>query len=48
MAYLGNARALFQSDNVKVKGRSAWFLWRGAYVSMAISWRNKVLIPVYW
>ena len=49
MAYLGNARGLFQTDGHKgIKGRSAWIIWRGAYVSMAISWRNKVLIPIYW
>ena len=49
MAYIGGARGLFQSaGHTGIKGRSAWLLWRGAYVSMAISWRNKVLIPVYW
>lgn len=49
MAYIGGARGLFQSaGHTTIKGRSAWLLWRGAYVSMAISWRNKVLIPIYW
>jgi hypothetical protein len=23
-------------------------IWRGAYLTQTISWRNKVLIPVYW
>jgi len=29
-------------------GRMTWLLWRSAYFSMAVSTRNKLLIPMYW
>lgn len=49
LAYLGNSKGLFQIGNGgKIKGRTAWLLWRGAYLTMSVSWRNKVLIPTYW
>ena len=31
-----------------LKGRTAWLVWRGAYLSMSLSWRNRVLMMVYW
>lgn len=27
---------------------AAWLVWRGAYLTQTISWRNKLLIPIYW
>ena len=49
MTYLGNAKGLVQTGNdSKIAGRSAWLIWRGAYLTMSVSWRNKILIPVYW
>ncbi|KAK9475948.1 hypothetical protein V1514DRAFT_338343 [Lipomyces japonicus] len=48
MAYLGGWRAIMQGSNNEVKGRTAWLLWRGAYFSMSVSIKNKILIPVYW
>lgn len=49
MAYLGDSKGLFQTgDGGKIKGRTAWLMWRGAYMTMSVSWRNKVLIPTYW
>jgi len=49
MAYLGNWNAIMQSGGVgNVSGRAAWVLWRGAYLTKSVSWRNKVLIPIYW
>jgi NADH dehydrogenase FAD-containing subunit len=48
MAYLGNWNALLQRSGGDVSGRFAWFLWRSAYLTKAVSWRNKVLIPLYW
>lgn len=49
MAYIGNWRAIMQSGGGgNVSGRAAWLIWRGAYLTKAVSWRNKVLIPVYW
>lgn len=29
-------------------GRLAWLIWRSAYFSMAVSIKNKILIPMYW
>lgn len=50
MTYIGNAKAMFQTGEYKrtVTGLSAFLLWRGAYLTMALSWRNKLLIPMYW
>lgn len=48
MAYIGNWNAIFQSGGADISGRFAWFIWRGAYLTKSVSWRNKVLIPVYW
>ena len=50
MTYLGNAKGLVQTEGVvgDISGRVAWLIWRGAYLTMSVSWRNKVLIPVYW
>ncbi|KAB8345821.1 hypothetical protein FH972_022876 [Carpinus fangiana] len=50
MAYLGNWRALVQGGSGfgNISGRTAWIIWRGAYLMMALSWKNRILIPVYW
>lgn len=48
MAYLGNWNAILQSSGGDISGRTAWFLWRSAYLTKAVSWRNKILIPTYW
>ncbi|KAI9847313.1 MAG: hypothetical protein M1837_002900 [Sclerophora amabilis] len=49
MAYLGSRRAAVGTGNDKeITGRAAWLLWRSAYVGLAVSWRNRILIPVYW
>jgi NADH dehydrogenase len=48
MAYVGNWNAILQSQGGDISGRVAWFIWRGAYLTKSISWRNKILIPVYW
>lgn len=48
MAYLGNWNAILQSQGGDISGRLAWFIWRGAYLTKSVSWRNKILIPVYW
>ncbi|KAI0221326.1 hypothetical protein L0F63_002713, partial [Massospora cicadina] len=33
---------------IKQAGRLAWLIWRSAYMSKSVSWRNRLLIPVYW
>ena len=49
MAYLGNSKGLFQTGGgSEISGRMAWLIWRGAYSTMSLSWRNKILIPTYW
>jgi len=42
MTYLGNMNAIMQSGgNTEIKGRFAWLIWRGAYLTQTVSWRNK-------
>ncbi|ELR03519.1 hypothetical protein VC83_03394 [Pseudogymnoascus destructans] len=49
MTYLGNWKAIMQTGaNSEVTGFAAWLVWRGAYLTRTISWRNKLLIPIYW
>ena len=50
MTYLGNSEGLVQTEGWlgDISGRLAWLIWRGAYLTMSVSWRNKILIPVYW
>ena len=48
MAYLGGWRAIHQKGVDELKGRAAWILWRTAYLTKSMSWRNKMKIPVYW
>ncbi|CAI6334641.1 unnamed protein product [Periconia digitata] len=49
MAYVGNWNALFQGgEGSNISGRLAWIIWRGAYLTKSVSWRNKILIPMYW
>jgi NADH dehydrogenase FAD-containing subunit len=49
MAYLGGSKALFQSGGEHgLKGKLAFWFWRGAYLSMALSWRNRILMCVQW
>lgn len=54
MAYIGDANALMQIPHDEtggkkylphgLKGRTAALIWNSAYVSMSISWRNKVRV----
>ncbi len=49
MEYLGGSKGLFQTGGGgEISGRVAWLMWRGAYSTMSLSWRNKILIPTYW
>jgi NADH dehydrogenase FAD-containing subunit len=51
LAYLGGWTALADTGKAAgggSSGRGAWLLWRSAYFTMTVSWRNKILIPVYW
>lgn len=54
MTYLGNKNAILQTAGElnkhmkSIKGRTAWMIWRGAYITNTISVRNKLLIAIYW
>ncbi|USW56138.1 Putative FAD/NAD(P)-binding domain, FAD/NAD(P)-binding domain superfamily [Septoria linicola] len=50
MAYIGAARAVVQLNKPQgnISGRAAWVIWRAAYLTRSMSWRNMVLIPMYW
>ncbi|CAK5278386.1 unnamed protein product [Mycena citricolor] len=56
LAYIGDWRAIYDSpsqdkDHILSRaetGRVAWLLWRSAYFTMTLSWRNKILVPMYW
>ncbi|EME80244.1 uncharacterized protein MYCFIDRAFT_189859 [Pseudocercospora fijiensis CIRAD86] len=48
MAYIGNRKAILQSGGGDISGRIAWMIWRGAYLTKTVSWRNRILIPIYW
>lgn len=55
MTFLGGSKAVLQGPSVSregvtrgLKGFLAYAIWRGAYLTMTLSWRNKVLIPIQW
>lgn len=56
MAYIGDANALMQLPQEKgdhsvpghLTGRMAWVVWNSAYVTMSISWRNKLRVAFRW
>lgn len=58
MAYIGNERALMQipheDDGSRrylpdgIKGRTASLVWKAAYITMSISWRNKFRVAFRW
>lgn len=49
MAFLGSGAAIVQGKgSAGISGRTAYFIWKFAYLTMTVSLRNKVLIPVYW
>jgi NADH dehydrogenase len=59
MAYIGDERALMQiphkgdrgSNSILpegIRGRTASLIWKMAYISMSISWRNKLRVAFRW
>lgn len=54
LAYLGDWRAIYDRTRVesgpkgKEAGRFAWLLWRSAYFTRTLSYRNKITVPFYW
>ncbi|ETN46886.1 uncharacterized protein HMPREF1541_01075 [Cyphellophora europaea CBS 101466] len=58
MTYLGGSKAVLQAPKggddggsggtQGLKGWVAFLIWRGAYLTMTLSWRNRVLVLVQW
>ncbi|KZT30108.1 FAD/NAD(P)-binding domain-containing protein [Neolentinus lepideus HHB14362 ss-1] len=54
LAYVGEEQALYDRSQAKGgpktkwAGMVSWVLWRSAYASMALSVRNKILVPTLW
>lgn len=48
MALLGRGKGIVQLSTANLSGRTAWLMWRGVYLTKSISWRNRILIPIYW
>ncbi|KAF9453319.1 NDE1, mitochondrial external NADH dehydrogenase [Macrolepiota fuliginosa MF-IS2] len=59
LAYIGNWKAIYDRTSglpeeekdkfmSKETGRLAWLLWRSAYFTGTLSWRNRILVPTYW
>ncbi|KAG2228905.1 hypothetical protein INT48_004677 [Thamnidium elegans] len=52
MAYIGSYEALVDMSSVHElatkSGHLSWLLWRSAYLTMSMSIRNKLLIPIHW
>ena len=56
MTYLGGSSAIMQGGSEdgkgwlpqRVKGLSAYLLWRGAYLTMTLSWRNRFNVAWQW
>lgn len=54
LAYIGNANALMQFPTEDDKppeyltGRMAWLVWNSAYLTMSMSWRNKLRVAFRW
>lgn len=49
MAFLGGGSAIVQmSGNMNISGFMAYLTWKFAYLTMTVSMRNKILIPIYW
>lgn len=57
IAYVGDSKGLSQSNGDEsegnhmpnnIAGRTAYLAWRASYWSQSVSWRNRILILVYW
>jgi len=50
MAYLGSSSGIVQGGKGfgNLQGRLAWLAWKGVYLTKTLSWRNKILLPIYW
>ena len=47
-AYIGNNHACADIESFKVGGLTAWYLYRGAYFSKQVSWKNRYGLASDW
>lgn len=48
LAYIGKRRALADTHYVKGHGFGTWLLWRSAYITKLVSFKNKILVLFDW
>ncbi len=48
LAYIGEDSAIADLPEIKGKGRTTYFLWRSAYLTRLVSWKNKLLVLFDW
>lgn len=48
LAYIGGHQALVDIDQYMIKGASAWLVWNSAYLSMLLSVKNMISVPLTW
>lgn len=48
LAYIGEDAAIADLNAIKGKGRGTYFLWRSAYFTRLMSWKNKILVLFDW
>ena len=46
--HIGGYNAIIDVSGNKLKGHSAWFFWRSAYLTKLLSKKNMILVPMYW
>lgn len=52
--YLGVANSLLimcvyqEGKGVSMAGFSSWFIWRSAYLTRVVSWRNRFYVAINW
>lgn len=48
MAYIGGWRAVVDLPKGNTAGLLAWIFWRSAYLAKSVSWKNRIMIPMFW
>lgn len=48
LAYIGGWRALAELNSTKISGYNAWVIWRSAYLTNLLSWKNRFLVAMFW
>lgn len=48
LAYIGDRRALADTNYIKGYGFTTWIFWRSAYLTKLVSFKNKVLVLFDW